>query len=160
MRIHVIAIGRLKAGAERELVERYAGRFAAAGRTLGLTGPLLRELPESQARTGPERKGQEAAALLAAIPDAALAIRLDERGAMLSSPAFADLIAKPRDAGQRDLAFLIGGADGLGDEVAGRAPQAFCFGRMTLPHQIARVLLLEQLYRAATMLSGHPYHRA
>jgi 23S rRNA (pseudouridine1915-N3)-methyltransferase len=160
LRIHVVAVGRPKAGPERELADRYAGRFTAAGKALGLSGPMVREIAESKARSAPERKAQEAAVILAALPEGASAVRLDECGELISSAAFADMIRQLRDAGQRDLAFVIGGADGIGDEVATRAPKAIAIGRMTIPHQIARVLLLEQLYRAATLLSGHPYHRA
>jgi 23S rRNA (pseudouridine1915-N3)-methyltransferase len=159
MRIHVIAVGRLKAGPERELADRYAKRFADTAKPLGLTGPVVRELAESQARSAPERKAQEAAGILAALPDDGMAIRLDERGDTISSADFAALIAKARDGGQKQLGFIIGGADGLGEDVHTRAPRALCFGRMTVPHQLARVLLLEQLYRAATVMSGHPYHR-
>jgi 23S rRNA (pseudouridine1915-N3)-methyltransferase len=160
VRLHLVAVGRLKAGPERDLAGRYAERFAASGRALGLTGPAIREIAESQARDAPGRKAHEAALILAALPDDGLAIRLDERGEAISSDGFGAVIRKARDTGQRDMAFVIGGADGLGDAVAARAPRAICFGRMTMPHQIARVLLLEQLYRAATLLSGHPYHRA
>jgi 23S rRNA (pseudouridine1915-N3)-methyltransferase len=159
LKIHVVAVGRLKAGPERDLADRYADRFSASAKALGLVGPIIRELTESPARSADARKGQEAAAIAAALPADALAIRLDERGEHLSSAEFADLIGKTRDAGRRDMAFLIGGADGHGDAASVRAPRAISFGRMTLPHQLARVVLLEQLYRAATLLSGHPYHR-
>jgi 23S rRNA (pseudouridine1915-N3)-methyltransferase len=160
VRIHVVAVGRLKAGPERDLASRYAERFEASGRALGLTGPTIREIAESQARSAAERKNQEAALILAALSDEAPAIRLDERGETISSAEFAAILGKARDSGRRDLCFIIGGADGIGEAVADRAPRAFCFGRMTMPHQLARVLLLEQLYRAATLISGHPYHRA
>ncbi|MGL4242471.1 MAG: 23S rRNA (pseudouridine(1915)-N(3))-methyltransferase RlmH [Beijerinckiaceae bacterium] len=159
MKVHVAAVGRLKAGPERELADRYASRFTVSAKSLGLTGPDIREIAESQARSAAERKTQEAAAILAALPDGCHAVRLDERGEAISSAAFAEMIRKLRDAGQRDLVFIIGGADGIGDNVTARAARAISFGGMTVPHQIARVLLLEQLYRAATLLSGHPYHR-
>jgi 23S rRNA (pseudouridine1915-N3)-methyltransferase len=160
VRIHLVAVGRLKAGPERDLAGRYAERFEASGRALGLTGPTIREIAESQARDAPGRKAQEAALILAALPDDAPAVRLDERGDAISSAEFADLVRNARDSGRRDLCFVIGGADGIGEAVAARATRAIGFGRMTMPHQLARVLLLEQLYRAATLLSGHPYHRA
>jgi 23S rRNA (pseudouridine1915-N3)-methyltransferase len=159
LRVHVVAVGRLKAGPERELAARYADRFFTAAKPLGLSGPLIRELPESQARSAVERKAQEAATINASLPDSCLAIRLDERGDAISSVEFSSLIAKARDAGRKDLAFIIGGADGLGDQVAAVATRAISFGHMTAPHQLVRVMLLEQLYRAATMLSRHPYHR-
>jgi 23S rRNA (pseudouridine1915-N3)-methyltransferase len=159
MRIHVIAVGRLKAGPERELADRYASRFTASAKALGLTGPALKELAESQARSAPERKAQEAASILAALPGEGVAFRLDENGEAMSSADFAGLIEKARDSGQKDFSFIVGGADGIGAELATRAPRALCFGKMTVPHQLARVLLLEQLYRAATQMAGHPYHR-
>ena len=160
MKIIVLAVGRLKAGPERELVLRYAGRFEAGARAIGLSGPVITEIAESQARSAPERKAQEAQLLLAALPAEAQAIRLDERGESLGSAGFARDIGQWRDAGRKSLAFIIGGADGLGEAVAERVPRVLSFGAMTLPHQLVRVLLLEQLYRAETILSGHPYHRA
>jgi 23S rRNA (pseudouridine1915-N3)-methyltransferase len=160
MRIGIVAVGKLKAGLERALVERYQERFGQTGRTLGLPPLVITELPESLARHAPERKAQEAAALLAACPDDALIWRLDERGKTLPSAEFAANIACERDQGRKNLIFLIGGADGLDPSLASRAPRSLAFGAMTLPHQLVRVLLLEQLYRAATILSGHPYHRA
>jgi 23S rRNA (pseudouridine1915-N3)-methyltransferase len=159
LRVHVIAVGLMRGAAERDLVDGYADRCRRTGRSVGFEGPFMREMPESKARTVPERKAQEAAALIAALPDGAVSIRLDERGDMPSSVAFADLIRELRDAGQRDLVFLIGGPDGLGEDIAARAPRALSFGRMTMPHLIMRVLIVEQLYRAVTLLSGHPYHR-
>jgi 23S rRNA (pseudouridine1915-N3)-methyltransferase len=159
LRLHVVAVGRLKAGPERELADRYAQRFTAVAKPLGLSGPVIREMAESPARSTAERKAQEAAAILDALPPDALALRLDERGDPVSSADFAAMLAKARDSGTRDCALLIGGADGLGEQVVSRAPRVISFGRMTMPHQIVRVLLLEQLYRAATILAGHPYHR-
>jgi 23S rRNA (pseudouridine1915-N3)-methyltransferase len=159
MRIGVIAVGRLKAGSERELAARYAERFAQSGKPLGLTGLQIIELPESQARSAPERKQQEAQAVLAALDADALLIALDERGKTLSSEAFAAKIGQWRDSGRKNLTFVIGGADGLDEAIRKRAEMTLSFGQMTMPHQLARVILLEQLYRAATILAGHPYHR-
>jgi 23S rRNA (pseudouridine1915-N3)-methyltransferase len=159
MKITVLTVGRLKSGPEKDLVRRYAERFEASARPLGLSGPQIIELPESQARSAGERKAQEAQAMLAALPDEAEIMRLDERGKPVGSEEFAQNLAKLRDSGKKSLFFVIGGADGLGEAVAARAPKVISFGSMTMPHQIVRVLLLEQLYRAATILSGHPYHR-
>lgn len=159
MRISIVAVGRLKAGPERELADRYAQRFTGSATALGLSGPVIRELPESPARSAGERKAQEAASILQALPENAMTLRMDERGEALDSPAFAAIIAKARDGGTRDFAFVIGGPDGLGEAVQARAPRVISFGRMTMPHQIVRVLLLEQIYRAGTILAGHPYHR-
>jgi 23S rRNA (pseudouridine1915-N3)-methyltransferase len=158
MRLIVAAVGRLKAGPERDLVGRYRERSAATGRALGWRGPDLIETPESKARRPDDRKAEEAAALAAALPAGAVRVRLDERGESLDSTAFADRLRRWREAGTADLAFLIGGADGLDPALKGDATLAF--GRATLPHQMVRVLVLEQLYRASTILTGHPYHRA
>jgi len=158
VRITIAAIGRLKAGAERELFERYAARASAAGRRLGLT-LNLREFPESRASAASARKDQESAAILAAIPDRAALVVLDENGRSLGSAVFAERIAQWRDGGREDLVFAIGGADGHGLPLSSRADLSLSFGEMTLPHQLVRVMLAEQLYRAVTILSGHPYHR-
>ncbi len=159
MRIDVAAVGRLKQGPERELVSRYAERLAASGRSIGLSGPHLTEIPESPARSVAERMAQEAQAILAALPGDSLVVALDERGSTMASDAFAARVGRWRDEGRRNLVFVVGGPDGLAQQVRDRASELLSFGRMTMPHQLVRVLLLEQLYRTATILSGHPYHR-
>jgi 23S rRNA (pseudouridine1915-N3)-methyltransferase len=159
MKITILAVGRLKAGPERELVQRYVERFEALARGLGFSGPHVIEFPESPARSSAERKTQESNVLLANIPEDAVVIRLDERGTTQGSDVFAQSLAQMRDGGRKSLVFVIGGADGLGEALASRAPKCLSFGAMTMPHQIVRILLLEQLYRAATIISGHPYHR-
>jgi 23S rRNA (pseudouridine1915-N3)-methyltransferase len=160
MRLLVCAVGRLKAGPERELVERYQSRLTAMGRALGL-GPLATvELEESRARRAGERRADEAARLLAAATAAnAVPVALDEGGRSLASEAFAARVGAWRDGGAGTLAFLIGGPDGHGPEIPARAALVLSLGAMTWPHQIVRCLLVEQLYRAATILAGHPYHR-
>lgn len=160
MRLLLIAVGRLKSGPERELAERYALRVAQSGRAVGLEGVRLVEIAESAARGVVERMAQEARAILAERPAGAALLAFDERGRTEGSAAFAARLAGLRDAGQRDLALVIGGADGLDAAVRTEATAVLSFGAMTLPHQIVRVLALEQLYRAVTILSGHPYHRA
>jgi len=159
MKITVAAIGRLKAGPERDLAKRYAERFEATARPLGLTGPVITEYAESLARSVSERKAQEAQMLLSGVTEDAALIQLDERGETVSSEVFARKIEKWRDSGRKSIVFAIGGADGHGALLSARADQSLSFGAMTLPHQLLRVVLLEQLYRAATILSGHPYHR-
>jgi 23S rRNA (pseudouridine1915-N3)-methyltransferase len=159
MKLAVAAVGRLKAGPERELASRYVERLAQSGRALGFAGPAIHEIAESQARSSLERKRQEGAALLAAIEADALVVALDERGEMWSSAEFAERLGRWRDAGRRSVVFAIGGADGHDDALRARASTMLAFGRMTLPHQLLRIVLLEQLYRAATVLAGHPYHR-
>ena len=158
MKVTVVAVGRLKTGPERELLDRYRDRADRAGRQLGLTFDT-REIAESSARNPATRKEEEAAAILAAVPAAAALIALDERGKPLDSRGFADRIAAWRDGGTKDLAVVIGGPDGLAPAFTDRADLRLAFGAMTWPHQLVRVMLAEQLYRAVTILSGHPYHR-
>jgi 23S rRNA (pseudouridine1915-N3)-methyltransferase len=159
LRLQVLCVGRLKAGPERELVARYGERIAPAGRPLGL-GPVdIREVDESRARRAGDRKIDEALRLAALLPEGAVLWALDQTGANLSSEDFARDIAKLRAAGTSALAFAIGGADGFDESLLLRANRKIAFGKLTLPHQIVRVVLLEQIYRATTILSGHPYHR-
>ena len=159
MRLIVAAVGRLK-DAERDLCERYQKRFDAAGRALGL-GPLsICELSESRAASAVARKAEEAARLLKAAAPATVRVVLDEGGKALASEAFAKWLAQTRDGGCKGLAFLIGGPDGHGPEAVQGAALKLSLGAMTLPHGLARAVLVEQLYRATTILSGHPYHRA
>ncbi|TAK46909.1 MAG: 23S rRNA (pseudouridine(1915)-N(3))-methyltransferase RlmH [Xanthobacteraceae bacterium] len=160
MRIAVIAVGRLKQGPERDLVERYHQRADAAGRRLGLRGLDIHELAESRAREPATRMAEEAAAIAALIPERAIIVGLDERGKNLDSAALARQIAAWRDGGAPDLVFVIGGADGLSPELRRKAQLVLAFGAATWPHQMARIMLMEQIYRATTILSGHPYHRA
>jgi 23S rRNA (pseudouridine1915-N3)-methyltransferase len=158
MRLLICAVGRLKAGPERDLVARYAERLNASARALAL-GPLdIVEIDESRARRPEDRKAEEADKLLAAA-GSALIVALDENGSSPGSEAFAARIAGWRDGGTACLAFLIGGADGHGEAIGSRAAMTISFGKMTWPHQIARILLAEQLYRASTIIAGHPYHR-
>ena len=158
MRLAVIAVGRLKDGPERELCERYRERGLALGRGIGLSGPDIVEITEGRGRRPEERKREEAQAILAKVQPG-LIIALDERGKNLGSEAFAGKIAAARDAGTPAATLLIGGADGLDTELRERAALVLSFGAMTMPHQIVRALVLEQLYRAMTIISGHPYHR-
>lgn len=159
MRLQILAIGRLKGGPERDLCGRYRERAVQSGRTLGFSGPDIVECPESRARRPEDRKREEAAALEVRFAPGLL-VALDERGPALTSERFAERLARARDAGAEAATFLIGGADGLAPELLGRAQLTLAFGALTLPHQIVRALLLEQLYRAMTILAGHPYHRA
>lgn len=159
MKIVIAAVGRLKDGPERELVARYAERAANAGRQLALGSVEIREAPESRARNADVRKREEAEALATLLPPGAVLIALDEGGKSLSSQDFADWLAQRRDAGAPAIGFVIGGADGLDRSLAGRASLVLSFGRQTWPHQIVRALLAEQIYRAITILAGHPYHR-
>lgn len=159
MRLVVAAVGRLKAGPERDLARRYLERIGQIGRNVGLDAPEVIELDESRARRAEERKRDEAAALRAAIDPKLAIIALDEGGKTPSSEAFAAMVGRRRDDGAAGLAFVIGGADGIDPSLLAQADMKIAFGAMTWPHQIVRILLAEQLYRAATILAGHPYHR-
>jgi len=160
MRLLVIAIGRLKPGPERELAERYRDRFGELARKLGFRELSVHEISESRARDAATRKAEEGAAIAAAIPDRSVVVALDEHGESLNSSLFAKKLGAWRDQSVGNTIFLIGGADGLSPELRNRAQLAIAFGSATWPHQMVRVMLLEQLYRAATILAGHPYHRA
>ncbi len=159
MRVSIITIGRVKDGPQRELIKRYQSRFDATGRNIGLDRLEIIELNESRASSPALRKREEASNLLKAVPNGAFAIALDENGKDLSSSEFANKIGGMLNDGRRELVLLIGGADGHGKEIAGRADIALRFGRLTWPHQLVRVMVAEQLYRSATILAGHPYHR-
>ena len=159
MRLLIAAVGKLKQGPERELFLHYLGRAEAAGRKLHLSPLAVVEVPESKAATAKARKAAEGEALLAKILSSHILIALDASGEALSSETFAQRIAKLRDGGAEGVAFVIGGADGLSPELLAKA-KAISLGAMTLPHGLARIVLAEQLYRAATILAGHPYHRA
>jgi 23S rRNA (pseudouridine1915-N3)-methyltransferase len=160
MRLLIAAVGKLKQGPERELCAHYLARAEALGRSLSLSPVTSVECPESKARSADARRAAEAEALLAKVPSAHALICLDPDGSLLSSEAFAAALARYRDGGTAGLALLIGGADGLGAAVREKADLSLSLGPMTLPHGLARVVLSEQLYRAMTILAGHPYHRA
>ncbi len=159
MRLIVIAVGRLKQGPERELAERYRERFGDIGRKLGFRGLDIHEIAESRARDAATRMAEEASAITAHFPEKYGLVALDERGKSIDSAAFAQHLGRLRDEA-KDIIFVIGGADGLSPELRRKAQLVIAFGAATWPHQMVRVMLLEQIYRAATIISGHPYHRA
>lgn len=159
MRLLLLCVGRLKAGPERELVKRYLDRAGAAARSVGLTAVELREIDESRARRAAERKAQEAQAIRSMLAPATEAIAFDERGKSMSSRDFALFLAGRRDQGLASAALVIGGPDGLDPAFCASAKLVLSFGAMTFPHQLARIMAAEQIYRAATILAGHPYHR-
>ena len=160
MRLLIAAVGKLKQGPERDLYAHYLTRAEALGRSLSLSPLASLEFPESRAASAGARSAAEANALLAKVPPSHRLICLDPAGKMQSSEAFAQSLAKFRDGGAAGLAFLIGGADGLGQAARDQANLVLSLGPMTLPHGLARIVLAEQLYRAMTILAGHPYHRA
>ena len=157
MRITLVAVGRAKAGPLRELYKDFADRLTPQGPLGALT---LKEIEQRRPLAPAELKRRESDLLLAAVPPGARLIALDMRGKSLSSEAFAAQLNRWQDEGIRDLAFAIGGADGLDDSLRAAAAMSLSLGAMTWPHMLVRVMLAEQLYRAQTILTGHPYHRA
>ena len=155
MKLGILAVGRLRGGPERELVDDYLTRLTRTGRPLGL-GPA--DVVEVDDRKGGGMAG-EGALILKALPEGAAVCALDERGRQMSSPDLAQRLADWRDQGRGEAVFVIGGADGLAQDVRDRADMALSLGPMVWPHMLVRVMLAEQLYRAATILAGSPYHR-
>jgi 23S rRNA (pseudouridine1915-N3)-methyltransferase len=160
MRIVVAAVGRLKQGPETELCERFRKRAAQTGRALGLRDVEIVEIRESRAGDPAKRMLEESIALANVIPPGAAVALLDARGDNLDSPSLAGAIAKWRGNDRPAAVFVIGGADGLSAALAAKADLRLSFGAAIWPHQLVRIMLLEQLYRATTILTGHPYHRA
>ena len=156
MRVQICAVGRLRKGPERDIYEDYLTRFDRTGRALAL-GPA--QLIEVEGKKG-GGMAAEAALLARSVPDGALICTMDERGKVMSSPDFAALLATWRDQGRQDVSFVIGGADGIDPALRDRADASLSFGKMVWPHMLVRVMLAEQLYRAASILAGGPYHRS
>ena len=154
MRIAVCAIGRMRSRHERALFEAYLDRAEALGRQLGISAIRLSEIEARQDRQ------REAAALLAAIPEGAVLVSLDAGGRQYDSQDFAAWLETEKDTGTRDLAFAIGGAAGHGEGLHRAADRTLSLGVMTWPHMLARIMLMEQIYRAMAILAHHPYHRA
>ena len=155
MKVHICAVGRLRAGPEQSLIDDYLTRFDRTGRALSLGPAKIIEVEPKKGGGQPV----EANLLRKAIPKGAMICALDERGRSATSPEFSQMLAKWRDMGVQDLAFVIGGADGIDPELRQEAGQLLSFGKMVWPHMLARVMLCEQLYRAASILGGAPYHR-
>jgi 23S rRNA (pseudouridine1915-N3)-methyltransferase len=160
MRVLIAAIGRLKQGPERELAAAYRKRAEAVGRGFGLRDIEIVEIRESRAQDAERRRTEEAIAIANVIPERAIVAILDERGQNLDSAGLAAALRQWRAEDRQALCFVIGGADGLAASLRERAKLKLAFGAATWPHQLVRVMLLEQLYRAGTILAGHPYHRA
>lgn len=160
MRLVVAAIGRLKDGPERELAERYRKRADQTGRRIGFRDLEVVEIRESRAQEVGKRMIEESIALANVIPEKAVIIILDERGESLDSAALAQRLARWRDDGRPASVFIIGGDDGLASTLRDKSNVRLAFGAATWPHQLVRVMLLEQIYRSVSILSGHPYHRA
>jgi 23S rRNA (pseudouridine1915-N3)-methyltransferase len=160
MRIVIVAVGRLKQGPERELAERYRKRAADAGRGSGLTAIDIIEIRESRADSAERRMLEESIAVANVIPDGAVSVILDQRGESMTSASFAGRLQGWRTEDRPAVAFIVGGPDGIAATLRQKSSLRLAFGLATWPHQLARIMLLEQVYRSATILSGHPYHRA
>ena len=160
MRLSILAVGKLKDGAERDLVDKYVARAGKSGRPLGFTKITADDFSESRLTETAQRKSEEALRLLSRAGDGAYLVALDENGELLTSSTFAERVSAVRDDGRTAIVFLIGGPDGHGNEVLQKADLMLSLGRITLPHGLARVVLAEQIYRAFTILAGHPYHRS
>ncbi|WP_421693292.1 23S rRNA (pseudouridine(1915)-N(3))-methyltransferase RlmH [Aestuariivirga sp.] len=160
MKLSVIAAGRLKPGPEKSLADDYLTRAQGLGRKCGISRIGVTEFNESQASSAAARMTEEGRLIAGTLPPKAFTIVLDERGKALPSEAFAELLRRHLDGGTGDMAFLIGGPDGHAPETRETAGLILSFGPMTWPHRLIRVMLFEQLYRAVTIIAGHPYHRA
>lgn len=160
MQLGIIAVGQMRGAGEMPLVEEFHQRIEASGRQLGISGLSIIELREKRALTGGDKKRSENALIADALARrSGPLIVLDETGTSLTSRAFADKLQGWIERGDSDVTFVIGGADGLDDAILARADLVLSFGPMTWPHMLARVLLCEQLWRAISILTRHPYHR-
>ena len=158
MKLQIVAIGKMKSGPEQELFERYFKRTRSMGLNLGFSDISVSEFSESRVSEINERKKSEAEQILNRCGQSVV-VALDEHGKDYSSVDFSRLLGGFRDEGIQQISFALGGPDGHGDKVLSYAKTKLRFGAMTWPHQIARILLIEQMYRAMTILARHPYHR-
>ena len=159
MQLILAAVGRMKKGPEQELATRYLDRVSKSGKSVGLTQTKVIEIVESRAGSSDARKREEAENLLDRLPENCVIFAFDERGNSPNSRQFAKLVGDELDLGKGALALIIGGPDGLSPQIRERAKKVISFGAATFPHQLVRILVLEQIYRAVTILTNHPYHR-
>jgi 23S rRNA (pseudouridine1915-N3)-methyltransferase len=160
VRIALAAIGKLKAGPEKLLAEDYAARIPTLGKKAGITGLTIKDWSESQRPDVAQRMAEEEALLWSAVPQGGYVIALDERGKAPTSQAFAEKLRLLADRGQNNIIFMLGGPDGHSQATREKANELLALGPMTWPHRLARIMLLEQIYRSVTILVNHPYHRA
>jgi 23S rRNA (pseudouridine1915-N3)-methyltransferase len=160
LRITIAAIGKLKSGPEKLLAEDYSARIPTLGKKAGITGLAIKDWSESQRPDAAQRMGEEEALLWSVAPAGAYVFALDERGKAPTSQAFAEKLRLLADRGQHDIVFMLGGPDGHSAQTREKAGELLAFGPMTWPHRLARIMLLEQIYRSVTILVNHPYHRA
>jgi 23S rRNA (pseudouridine1915-N3)-methyltransferase len=160
MRLHILAVGFGRGTQETALTEDFVGRAQNMGRRMGFPAVVCEEIAVSKDRDVKKRMADEAQRLAHRVPDGAHIILLDARGKGMTSEDFAELLGAMRDAGTKDLAFVIGGPDGLAPLPGKKSSRSLAFGPQTWPHLMVRAMLSEQIYRALTILAGHPYHRA
>jgi 23S rRNA (pseudouridine1915-N3)-methyltransferase len=160
MRLWIYAIGNMRGTPEGTLCEEFLDRAKKLGRNMGFSAVTLEELAVSKHRNVQARMREEAERLAARLPEGAHIVLLDARGKGMTSEDFAEMLGSLREVGTKDLAFVVGGPDGLSPLPGKKAGRSLAFGPQTWPHLLARALLSEQLYRAFTILAGHPYHRA
>jgi 23S rRNA (pseudouridine1915-N3)-methyltransferase len=160
MRLHIIAVGFGRGTLEGPLGEDFVGRAAQLGRRMGFPAIGCDEIAVSKERDVRKRMADEAARLAKRVPEGAHIVLLDAKGKGMTSEDFAEMLGALRDAGTKDLAFIIGGPDGLAALPGKRAGRSLAFGPQTWPHLLVRAMLAEQIYRAFSILAGHPYHRA
>jgi 23S rRNA (pseudouridine1915-N3)-methyltransferase len=160
MRLHILAVGHARGTPEGALTEDFAARSRAFGKRLGFSSVAIEEVSVSKLREARARIGEEGERLVARIPQGAHVILLDAKGKGMTSEAFGEMLGAMRDAGARDLVFLIGGPDGLDPGPSVKAGRSLAFGQQVWPHLLVRAMLAEQIYRGMTILAGHPYHRA
>jgi 23S rRNA (pseudouridine1915-N3)-methyltransferase len=160
MRLLILCVGHARGSSEGALTEDFISRAAKMGRNLGVAEVTVEEVAVSKARETPKRMQEEAERLAARVPDGAQVILLDAKGKGMTSEDFAEMIGALRDAGTKHLVFVIGGPDGQSKLPGVKPGRSLAFGQQTWPHLLVRAMLSEQIYRALTILAGHPYHRA
>lgn len=159
MRLWILAIGNERGTSEGALCDQFQERAIKLGRNMGFSQLTVEELSAGKARDAATRMSDEADRLSQKVRQGAHVVLLDAKGKGMTSEDFAEMLASLRDVGTKDICFVIGGPDGLKPLPGQKAGRSLAFGPQTWPHLLARVLLLEQIYRAMTILAGHPYHR-
>ena len=159
MRLAIIAVGQSRGTPEGALTDDFANRCRAMGKRVGFSTVTIDEVQVSKLREVRSRLAEEGERLASRIPEGAHVILLDAKGKGMTSEAFAEMLGAMRDAGARDLAFIIGGPDGLQLPAHVKAGRSLAFGQQIWPHLLVRAMLAEQVYRAITILANHPYHR-
>ncbi len=153
MKIQILAIGKLKKGAQTALMEEYLKRIKG-------WKVQIQQINEAKASNSDQRKRLDAENILSYLTEKAFIIALDERGVDLDSMEFAQMLQNVQNQFYTKVIIIIGGSDGLSEEIRQKCHKLIAFGRLTWPHQLVRILLCEQIYRAQTIINNHPYHKA